>query len=582
MQLTISIGQFSDKGCKDIHQDFHGAYIAKDAQLATKGIAIAIADGISSSDVSQIASQTAVTNFLEDYYCTPEAWSVKTSAERVLSAVNSWLFSQTRQSEGRFDKDRGYVCTMSALVLKSTTAHVFHVGDTRIYRLQQNESRPGTLEQLTNDHRVQISPGQSYLSRALGVDSQLEIDYRSIALEAGDYFMLATDGVYEYADKQFLCEAMQTHAGDLDKTARAIVEHALRRGSKDNLTVQLIKVDAVPSPDATELLRQSAGLPLPPLLEAGMEFDGYRIARELHGSHRSHVYLATDMTTDETVVIKTPSVDLRDDPRYLERFLIEDWIARRIRHAHVLEPCATARKRSYIYLCMEYIEGKTLTQWMRDHPKPDLATVRDIIGQTAKGLRAFHRLEMLHQDLRPDNLMIDSSGTVKIIDFGSARVAGIHEIENPGQDQDGAMPGTAQYAAPEYFLGEGGTPQSDVFSLGVIAYQMLTGRLPYGAQVARATTRAAQRKLAYNSARIVDRSIPAWVDEAIRKAVHPQPDKRYTDALEFLSDLHHPNTAFLNRARPPLIERDPVVFWKGVSLFLALVLLLIGIRSTLT
>lgn len=574
MHLTVSIGQYSDRGRKDINQDFHGAYIAKEAQLKAKGIAVAIADGISSSEVSQIASQTAVTNFLEDYYCTPEAWSVKTSAERVLSAVNSWLFSQTQQSQGRFDKDRGYVCTMSALVLKSTTAHIFHVGDTRIYQLHK-----GVLEQLTSDHRVQVSPEQSYLSRALGIDGQLEIDYRRLALETGDCFLLATDGVYEYVDRQCIADAIGAHADDLDRAARVIVEHALRRGSKDNLTVQVVRIDALPSPEADELLRQSAALPFPPALEAGMEFDGYRIVRTLHGSNRSHIFLANDIATNETVVIKTPSVDLRDDPRYIERFLMEEWIARRIRHAHVVKPWIAPRPRNYIYLTTEYLGGKTLSQWMRDHPAPDLATVRDIVGQIAKGLRAFHRLEMRHQDLRPDNIMIDHAGTVKIIDFGSAHVAGIHEIERASHDK--AMLGTAQYTAPEYFLGEEGTPQSDVFSLGVIAYQMLSGRLPYGTQVAQATTRAAQRKLAYSSVRLADRTIPAWVDEAIRKAVHPQADRRYTDVLEFLYDLHHPNKAFLHKSRPPLIERDPVAFWKSVALFLSLVLLLLGIRSAL-
>ncbi len=124
----------------------------------------------------------------------------------------------------------------------------------------------------------------------------------------------------------------------------------------------------------------------------------------------------------------------------------------------------------------EYIDGQTLTQWMIDNPKPDLETVRGIVEQIAKGLRAFHRMEMLHQDLRPDNIMIDKTGTVKIIDFGSTRVAGVAEAAPP-TDRDDIL-GTAQYTAPEYFLGEGGSPRSDLFSLGVITYQMLTGGCP--------------------------------------------------------------------------------------------------------
>ena len=108
--LTLSIGQHTDKGRKPSNQDFHGAFVPREPQLSSKGAALALADGISSSDVSHIASETAVSAFLEDYYCTSEAWSVKTSAERVLGATNSWLYSQTQQSQGRYDKDRGYVC----------------------------------------------------------------------------------------------------------------------------------------------------------------------------------------------------------------------------------------------------------------------------------------------------------------------------------------------------------------------------------------------------------------------------------------------------------------------------------------
>src|SRR6266851_6840376 len=174
-ELKISIGQYSDKGRKETNQDFHGALIPKEPLLSLKGIAIVLADGISSSNVSQIASESTVKGFLTDYYCTSESWSVKTSAQRVIVATNSWLHAQTRRSQYSYDKDKGYVCTFSAMVIKSTTAHIFHVGDSRIYRVSGN-----ALEQLTDDHRVVVSSEQSYLSRALGINPQLEIDYLAL------------------------------------------------------------------------------------------------------------------------------------------------------------------------------------------------------------------------------------------------------------------------------------------------------------------------------------------------------------------------------------------------------------------
>ena len=314
-QLQISVGQHSDKGRKEINQDFHGACIPAEPQLSLKGVAIALADGISSSDVSHVASEATVTGFLDDYYCTGETWSVKKSAQRVLNATNSWLYSQTRRSQYRYDTGRGYVCTLSAMVIKSTTAHIFHVGDSRIYRL-----RDKALEQLTDDHRVIVSEDTTYLSRALGMNPQLEIDYQALPVEKGDLFFLATDGVYEYTAPGFIVNAVHEYANDLDTAARTIVGEAYRRGSTDNLTAQIVRVDGLPTRDADEIHQQLTELPFPPILEARTIFDGYKIIRELHASSRSHVYLAVDEETNAKVVIKTPSIDLQGDAAYLERF----------------------------------------------------------------------------------------------------------------------------------------------------------------------------------------------------------------------------------------------------------------------
>lgn len=567
-QLRVSIGQRSDKGRKKINQDFHGAFVPKEPLLTSKGIVIGLADGISSSDVSQYASEIAIKGFMEDYYCTPESWTVKTSVQRVLTATNSWLYSQTRNSPYRYSPDRGYVCTFTTLVIKSNTAHIFYAGDTRAYRLSNNR-----LEQLTEDHRLWVSNDKSYLRRALGMKDQLEVDYQTIALEVNDIFVLATDGIYEYANETFIVNTIKSNINNLDEAARVILEEAYQKGSDDNLSLQIIRIDQLPPHEVNEVLNNLTTLPFPPELKPRMVFDGYEILRDIHISHRSHIYLALDTETNEQVIIKIPSIDQRDNPEYLERFLMEEWVARRINSAHVLKPCLQTRKRNYLYIVTEFIKGQTLKQWMIDHPQPDIEAVRNIIEQVAAGLRAFHRQEMIHQDIRPDNIMIDSAGTVKIIDFGSTQVAGLAEITSPLTQNN--ILGTAQYSAPEYFIGEAGTSRSDMFSLGVITYQMLSGRLPYGPHVARATTRAAQRKLSYQSVLDDERTIPAWVDGAIRKAVHPDPYKRYEEISEFIFDLRHPNKAFLSETSAPLMERNPLLFWKMVSFILVLIIILL-------
>jgi len=561
--LCVTIGQHSDRGRKDVNQDFHGAFVPPPPQLDTKGIVLAVADGVSSSAVSREAAESAVKSFVQDYYCTSDAWTVNTSAQRVIKASNSWLHAQTQRSQFRYERDKGYVCTFSAVVLKSNTAHLFHVGDGRIYHL-----RDGQPECLTEAHRTQVSAEQSFLARALGLDRHVEIDYLSVPIQVGDLLLLATDGIFDGLKPGSL-PALIGNGPDLDAAARRIVAAALEGGSQDNLTVQLVRIDAVPKQQAGEVQRRAGELQLPPMLQARMSFDGFEILRQIHASSRSHIFLARDEASDVVVALKTPSMDLREDPVYRERFLLEEWVARRVDSAHVLKPHPRSRPQHYLYVVMEYLEGQTLTQWMRDHPRPDLETVRDIVEQVARGLRAFHRKEMLHQDLRPENIMIDRQGTVKIIDFGSTRIAGMAEAL-PVQIE-GEILGTHQYTAPEYFIGEPGTPASDLFSLAVIAYQMLTGQLPYGAEVARATSRAAQNRLVYRSAVTDDNETPAWVDDALRRALHPSPLKRQTSLSEFITDLKQPSQAFMARARPSLIERDPLRFWKGLSIALGFV-----------
>lgn len=564
--LEVSVGQYSTQGRKPKNQDFHGAYFPDNSLRDTKGVCVAIADGISSSDVSHIAAESTVKGFFADYYCTPEAWTVKTSALRVLTALNSWLYAQNQRSPYRYEQDRGYVCTLSAMVLKGTTAHIFHAGDARIYRLQKN-----TLEQLTTDHRLHLAEDTTFLSRAMGINAQLDLEYHKLPLETGDVFILLTDGVYEFLTEQTLVELLQQHT-NLDQAAQNLANQAFANGSSDNLTVQIVRVDQLLAMDSHNIQPDLHKLPLPPQVQPRMTFDGYQVVRQIHASSRSHVYLGLDLSSQKNVAIKVPSMELRHNPNYLEQFLLEEWIARRIDNPYVVKPCFADRPRSFLYTVCEYIRGQTLSQWVRDNPKPDLETVRHIIEQIAQGLRAFHRLEMIHQDIRPENILLDSTGSVKIIDFGSTRVAGLSEL---GGSVDPTIPGTAQYTAPEYFLGEPGSPASDLFSVGVIAYQMLSGRLPYGTNVAKSRTVAAQKKLVYTSVLDDEREIPAWVDYTLRKSVCINPYKRYREFSEFLYDLRHPNPAFLSADPPPLIERNPLLFWQLTSLALAVAVLLL-------
>ncbi len=564
--LSINAGQYSEKGNKPQNEDSCGIMVPEEPTLTTKGVAIIIADGVSSAEGGREAAESCVRGFLNDYFSTPESWTVKSSGQRILGALNHWLYSQNQRTGATA---QNLLTTMSAVVIKSTTAHLFHVGDSRIYHMSQQ----GDLECMTRDHQTWGSNEKAFLNRAMGADSLVEIDYRNLPIEAGDRFLLTTDGVHEFVSHKALTATLRELRGQPERAAKTLVQHALENGSEDNATCQVIDIDQLPQQNEEEFFQHLTDLPFPPPLEIGMVLDGYKIVRELHASNRSQLYLAIDTDTELMVTIKTPSVNFEDDAEYIDGFLHEEWAGRRINNNHVLKVLEPKQQRRFLYFVTEYIEGQTLRAWMDDNPACTLAEVRNIIEQIAQGLRAFHRLEMLHQDLKPENLMIDLHDTVKIVDFGSTRIAGIQEINAP--IERGQLLGTLDYAAPEYFLEQATTNRADIFSLGVIAYEMLSGgKLPYGKPLSNKTL----KHISYIPARNHSPSLPLWVDGALEKATHLNPERRYQLLSEFIHDIQKPNSALIKKDFQPLIQRHPIAFWKGLAI-LSIVLNLILLIS---
>ena len=559
--LSVSVGQHSDKGRKAENQDFYGVMIPREPLLGSKGVVAAIADGVSSSDAGKQASEACVSGFLSDYLSTPDSWSVKTSAQKVLNALNSWLYSQAGLTEGTA---KTMVTTLSALIIKSTTAHIFHVGDSRIYRLQNSK-----LECVTHDHRVWLSSGKNYLNRAMGIDVHLDIDYRTFTVEAGDTFVFTTDGVHDYLSDKTIGEIIVSDSTDLDSTSKAIVEAAFDNGALDNITCQILRIDSLPSLMTDDVYKELTRLPFPPFLSEGQILDGYKILNEIHASKRTQVYKGVNLKDNTVVAIKTPSVNFEDDPAYIESFIREEWIGKRIKNKHVVKIIEQTQKRQCLYYLTEYVNGQTLRQWMLAHPQPDIKEVQEIVKQIASGLRAFHRLEMLHQDLKPENIMLDALGCVKIIDFGSTKIAGIAEITTPLERIN--LLGTKNYTAPEYLIGQAGTNRSDIFSLGIITYEILTGKLPYGNDLDKITSATAKFKLKYRPSYHYNPMIPIWIDKTIEKAVSANPQMRYELLSEFVQDLSKPNSKFLKERSVPLIEQNPLAFWRALALLLALI-----------
>ena len=557
--LQVRFGGYSTAGKKALNQDAFAAHLPKDNSSLFKGAVAAIADGVSSCEDSHIASQTSVTSFIEDYFSTPESWSVKQSVSRIMTGLNSWLYQQNSGLPMHRDS---MLTTFSALIIKSSTLYAFHVGDSRVYHYQS-----GQLEQLTTDH-TRTERGRSYLARALGADRHLDVDFSQHDLKAGDLLMLSTDGVHEFlSNKEIKSHLNQATETNLESLARNLIEQALANGSDDNLTVLLISIDQLPAETLDETHRRLTQLPIPPVLKVGNRIDDYEVLEVIFSGTRSHMYKVRDLIAGEIYTLKAPSTNFTDDPVYLDGFVREEWVGQKIDHPNVMKTFKPAREKQFLYYLGEYIEGINLRQWMDDHPKPALEEVRPIIRQAIKGLRAFQRQDMVHQDLKPENIMLNRDGQIKILDFGTVLIAGVSELGTP---LDKSIPqGSVNYIAPEYLMGERGSFRSDLFSLAVISYEMLTGTLPFKEQPVKQVSIDNYGELQYLPALHQRKGLPLWMEGCLKKALQPNPIHRYQALSEFIQDFSSPNQALAQGiSKQPLISKNPLLVWKSLSVIL--------------
>ncbi len=560
-QLKISIDSHSIAGTKPENQDAC-AYHAPDTKaLEYKGVAAVIADGVSACERAREASACCVNGFLSDYYSTPDSWSVEHSATKVISALNNWLYSQSMRS----NEVSSMLSTLSVIVIKSNTVHLFHVGDSRIYRY-----RSDVLTQLTKDHILSLNKEKTYLSRAMGFDLTVNVDYQTFDLEKGDQFLMTTDGVHDYLDDTLLEILMSRAAKSSD-----IVNRALDTGSADNISAMVVSVDQLPEKNLNEAFDELTQRPVPPDLNKGMKINGFEIQSLIVSSSKMQLYKAKDMASGQLVALKTPSINFEDDPQYLKHFMYEKWVGQRVQSSHVVKIHNSGEQSAFLAYAMEYVKGQTLRQWMDSNKNPDVEIVVSYVKQIIQGIRAFHRQEMLHCDLKPENIMIDELGQIKLIDFGSARIAGVAELVSPINSVGNQ--GTQGYTAPEVILDERVSQASDQFSLGAIVYEMFAATLPYEDKLDKNLNTKKLSKLRYESTLVHNPNLPIWIDGAIRKACHLDHTKRYESFSEFLFDLEHPNAKFLSvqKTRQPESEIAKYRSWIALSFAVNFVLLLL-------
>ena len=303
-------------------------------------------------------------------------------------------------------------------------------------------------------------------------------------------------------------------------------------------------------------------------MEAGNRIDGFEVESILHMGTRSTVYRVRELGTARRLAMKVPGEKFAEDLNYIESFQRECWIAQRVSHPSLVKPHVPAQESRFLYQLYDYIEGPTLRQWMHDHPQPSLEQVRKIIEPLIAALRALQRRGMVHRDLKPENILLPPNAAPVIIDYGTVQVAGLRELASSVLEEE-VPEGSADYIAPEYLLENTASSTSDLFSLAVISYEMLSAKLPY--RLGNLTYRLPKSfdEWRYQPLRHERKDLPLWLDLTLQKALEPRPGRRYQAFSEFQHDLRQANPELLaNAARRPLMERNPVVFWQSVSALL--------------
>ena len=572
MSFELDFGQVSLQGRKDINEDF-AALVEGRGHERARGAIAAIADGVSTGGHGREAAQTSVNALVTDYFATPPTWDTTVALDRILTAHNSWLAAMNRRRQPAVG-----LTTITALVLRGQSYTLAHVGDTRAYLL-----RDGRLQRLTTDHVIAQRDMAHQLTRAMGLDDHVVVDYSQGEVQSGDLFALLSDGVHGFVPERPL-QALLQAAQPAQVLSEQLVDAALRNGSTDNLTAMVVQVKGVLESTLQDESRRALALPVLPLLKVGDTVDGLTVRAVVadNGVHRVYQVEAPAQGggAGRLYALKTLLPQRAHDAQERATLAHEAWVARRMQTgaagAHLarlvdwpLRPAsgAAARDASGFYLLYEWHAGRTLGDWLRHRAPGQPLSVAQAVGavtQAAQLLGWLHRQGVVHRDIKPDNLHLGDDGVLRVLDLGVAL---------SGREPEATRrlhAGTPSYMNPEQWAGyerssdtQGQLPDagSDLFALGVTLYQLLSlGRLPYGEVVPHQLGRYRRDPQAPSRH---NPQVPIWLDHIALKAVARQRTQRFETAEEMLLALER------GASRPlpvggaqSLLQRDATAVWK--------------------
>lgn len=562
MPLKVAVGHASLTGPRERNEDYCGVATPDGLELENKGVLAAVADGIGGHKGGREAAEYTVRGLLADYFATPDTWSVPRAIETVSTALNRWVMAEASRNA----ELAGMATTLSGLVLRGRRFYTAHIGDSRIYRM-----RDGRLALLTVDHLWEHPELKNVLSRAIGLDPRVLMDFADGELALNDRFLLVSDGVWGVLPDALIVEVLLDHPVP-QAAAAALTSLVLAQGGHDNATAVVVDVLALPGPGLRDSLESAASLVIPHRLKVGHEIDGLIVEEVLHDARETLLYRVRNERNGQQLVLKTLQPRMAGDAAASAALLMEEWRARRVLSPYFPQ-VVPADERSGLYYLMNWHAGATLQARLDADQHFPVGEVVRLGVALLKAIATLHRLEIVHRDIKPDNIHLGQDGTLRILDLGVALSLG----EGKADDVVGAA-GTPSYMAPEQHEGAPPDPAFDLYAAGVTLYHLLTRKYPYGEIEPFHKPKFGEpvRPTRWRP------EIPGWLENILLKAVAREAKDRFETAEEFLLALERGSSRPLAApGRRPLVQRNPLRMWKiiaAASLAINFLLLLVHFR----